>query len=154
MSKIALTPNAPGTGTFTIASPDSNINRTLTLPDADGALLSDTSSLSSSNLTGALPAIDGSALTGIDVTPSTAAVLTATAGASLGAVGTYAFMQNVSGVTKTAGGTIAGSGLRFADVNWSATGTPSASGTWMVVGRYSAASAGSTGALSVCLRIS
>ncbi|AYP28110.1 hypothetical protein HWB26_gp51 [Lentibacter phage vB_LenP_ICBM2] len=39
MSKISLTPNASGTGTFTIASPDSNTNRTLTLPDADGALL-------------------------------------------------------------------------------------------------------------------
>ena len=39
MSKISLTPNASGTGTFTIASPNSNTNRTLTLPDADGALL-------------------------------------------------------------------------------------------------------------------
>ena len=39
MSTIAFTPNASGTGTFTIASPDSNTNRTLTLPDADGALL-------------------------------------------------------------------------------------------------------------------
>ena len=65
MSKISFTPNASGTGTFTIASPDSNTNRTLTLPDADGALLSDGSSLNSSNLTGALPAIDGSALTNL-----------------------------------------------------------------------------------------
>ena len=39
MSKISLTPNASGTGTFTIASPDSNTNRTLTLPDVDGPLL-------------------------------------------------------------------------------------------------------------------
>ena len=39
MSKISLTPNASGTGTFTIASPNSNTSRTLTLPDADGALL-------------------------------------------------------------------------------------------------------------------
>lgn len=39
MSKISFTPNASGTGTFTIASPNSNTNRTLTLPDADGALL-------------------------------------------------------------------------------------------------------------------
>lgn len=66
MSKIALEPNASGTGTFTIASPNSNTSRTLTLPDADGALLNDASSLDASNLTGALPAIDGSALTGID----------------------------------------------------------------------------------------
>jgi hypothetical protein len=39
MSKIALTPNASGTGTFTIAAPNSNTNRTITLPDSDGTLL-------------------------------------------------------------------------------------------------------------------
>jgi hypothetical protein len=38
MSKIALQPNNSGTGTFTIASPNSNTNRTLTLPDASGTL--------------------------------------------------------------------------------------------------------------------
>ena len=38
MSKIALTPNASGTGTFTIASPNGNTDRTLTLPDADGTV--------------------------------------------------------------------------------------------------------------------
>lgn len=56
MSKIAFTPNASGTGTFTIASPDSNTNRTLTLPDADGALLTADG--------------DGSGLTGIASTPA------------------------------------------------------------------------------------
>jgi hypothetical protein len=40
MSKIALTPNASGTGTFTIASPGTNTDRTLTLPDATGTILS------------------------------------------------------------------------------------------------------------------
>jgi hypothetical protein len=39
MSKIALTPDASGTGTFTIAAPNSNTNRTLTLPDATGEVL-------------------------------------------------------------------------------------------------------------------
>jgi hypothetical protein len=39
MSKIALTPNASGTGTFTLAAPNSNTNRTITLPDSDGTLL-------------------------------------------------------------------------------------------------------------------
>ena len=65
MSKIALTPNASGTGTFTLASPNSSTSRTLTLPDTTGVLLNDASSLASGKLTGALPAIDGSALTGI-----------------------------------------------------------------------------------------
>jgi hypothetical protein len=42
MSKIALEGNAAGTGTFTIASPNSNTSRTLTLPDATGTVVLDT----------------------------------------------------------------------------------------------------------------
>lgn len=38
MSKIAFTPNASGTGTLTIASPNTDTDRTLTLPDATGEL--------------------------------------------------------------------------------------------------------------------
>jgi len=41
MTKIALTPNAAGSGTFTIAAPNSNSNRTLTLPDSAGTLVTD-----------------------------------------------------------------------------------------------------------------
>lgn len=39
MSKIALSPNASGTGTFTFAAPGTNTDRTLTLPDATGAVV-------------------------------------------------------------------------------------------------------------------
>lgn len=39
MSKVALSGNASGTGTFTIASPNSNTDRTLTLPDQTGTIL-------------------------------------------------------------------------------------------------------------------
>ena len=38
MSKISLEPNASGAGTFSIVSPDSNTNRTLTLPDEEGTV--------------------------------------------------------------------------------------------------------------------
>jgi hypothetical protein len=38
MSKVAITGNASGTGVFTIASPNSNSDRTLNLPDGDGAM--------------------------------------------------------------------------------------------------------------------
>ena len=55
MSKIALTPNSSGTGTFTLAAPDSDTNRTLTLPDSAGELLTTTG--------------DGSGLTGIVIPP-------------------------------------------------------------------------------------
>ena len=36
MSKIAITPNPLGSGTFTLAAPNSNTDRTLTLADASG----------------------------------------------------------------------------------------------------------------------
>jgi hypothetical protein len=39
VSKISLAPDASGTGIFTIASPNSNTNRTLTLPDDTGTIV-------------------------------------------------------------------------------------------------------------------
>jgi hypothetical protein len=39
MSKISLSGNANGTGTFTIASPNGNTDRTINLPDSNGTLL-------------------------------------------------------------------------------------------------------------------
>jgi hypothetical protein len=39
MSKVSITGNASGTGTFTIAAPNSNTDRTLTLPDEAGTVL-------------------------------------------------------------------------------------------------------------------
>jgi hypothetical protein len=45
MSKIALASNVDGTGTFTIASPDSNSDRTLNLPDEAGTVLTSASNL-------------------------------------------------------------------------------------------------------------
>jgi hypothetical protein len=43
MSKIALSGNASGTGTLTLAAPNTNSDRTLTLPDNSGTLLSNAS---------------------------------------------------------------------------------------------------------------
>ena len=50
MSKVKITGDASGTGVFTIAAPDSDETRTLTLPDAAGTLL--TSDGDGSSLTG------------------------------------------------------------------------------------------------------
>jgi len=60
MSKISLEPNASGAGTFTLAAPDSNTNRTLTLPDEAGVVLTDISDIESqvktaTNATGSAP---------------------------------------------------------------------------------------------------
>ena len=67
MSKIKLEGNASGSGTLTISAPNTNTDRSLTLPDGAGEILTDASTLSSSNLSGALPAIDGSSLTGVGI---------------------------------------------------------------------------------------
>ena len=50
MSKVSLAGNASGTGIFTIASPNSNTDRTLTLPDNTGTLLTSGSAIQSSQL--------------------------------------------------------------------------------------------------------
>ena len=99
MSKIALTPNASGTGTLTVAAPNTNTDRTLTLPDVTTTLVgTDASqtltnkSIAASQLTGALPAIDGSALTGIAAGSLTLlGTLTTTSGTT----------QTLSGLTLT-----------------------------------------------------
>jgi hypothetical protein len=65
MSKISITPNASGTGVFTISSPATNTDRTLTLPDEAGTVLTSASSVVAAKLTGALPAISGAALTSL-----------------------------------------------------------------------------------------
>ena len=45
MSKISITPNPSGTGVFTIASPATSTDRTLTLPDEAGTVLTSASSI-------------------------------------------------------------------------------------------------------------
>ena len=146
MSKLAIGPNASGTGTYTLASPNNNASHTLTLPVATGTLLtsdgdgSGLTTLTSANLTGALPAIDGSALTGISGGSTTA-----------GAVGTYAWLVNRTQDNGSAwGGQMAGSSLGSAglatnnNTNASSSGNVTASGrgigttqsgTWQAMGQ-------------------
>jgi hypothetical protein len=131
MSKIAVSGNASGTGVFTIASPNSNTDRTLTLPDATGTVQVSGNPISGTTGTfsGAVSGTTGTFTSGVSVGPSvtfgdatvqttaagaptTAQVLTATAGASAGAVGTYCFAQG-SGYL-VFGSTKAGSSLRAA----------------------------------------
>ena len=52
MSKVAIQGDPSGTGTFTIASPNSNNNRTLTLPDATGTIITTAGGAAISGTTG------------------------------------------------------------------------------------------------------
>jgi len=60
MSKITLEPNNSGSGTFTIAAPNSNNNRQIDLPDLAGTVLTDATDLepqvkTATNATGSAP---------------------------------------------------------------------------------------------------
>ena len=60
MSKIAVSGNASGTGTFTITSPATNTDRTLNLPDEAGTVITSASDIESqvktaTNATGSAP---------------------------------------------------------------------------------------------------
>ena len=102
-----------------------------------------TGDIDASQLTGTLPAIDGSALTGIDTSPPTTA----------GGVGTYALMQNIASPSGGLGTTKPGSDLRFTPVYWVNEGSPSGSGTWQVMGRFDGSGVNNAYAVTVCLRI-
>jgi hypothetical protein len=71
MSKVQLQGNVSGTGVFTIASPNSNTDRTLTLPDNTGTVLTTASSLA--GLTGV-----GKVLQVVQTTTSTGVTTTST----------------------------------------------------------------------------
>lgn len=75
---------------------------------------------------------------------TTSQVLTATASATVGAVGTYAFLSRTTGATDAPGATVAGSSLRYAGGLSSGSGplnggisSTSPSGTWRVMGQIS-----------------
>ncbi len=55
MSTLKLSSNASGTGEFTIASPNSNTNRTFNLPDSSGTIATTESTLAQFNASGSAP---------------------------------------------------------------------------------------------------
>jgi hypothetical protein len=159
MSQVTLQGNASGTGIFTLAAPNSNTNRTLNLPDAAGdvVLTTATQTLTNKSISGAqinsgtvavarlgsgTPGTgnflrgDGSWQTVPTSAPTTAQVLSATAGASAGDVGTYAWMYPTASITFTQGATRAGSGLRFSSLisSFQVDTGATAAGTWRAMG--------------------
>ena len=100
MSKIKIVGHASGSGVLTIAAPNTNTDRTITIPDVTGTLLDSGSDLPAANLTGTiadarfpatLPAASGANLTALP-----AANITGTLPAISGA--------NLTGVRDTTGG--------------------------------------------------
>lgn len=158
--KIESHPSA--SGIFTITNPNSSTPRGITLPDATTTLVGTDATqtltnktIAASQLTGALPALDGSALTNLPVG-------TATAGLAYDAVGTYAFFRGPINTVVTPGSTYAGSSMQASSIMNSGTyastvtsggNAGAASGTWRAVGGSSSSTAG-VGATTLFLRIS
>jgi hypothetical protein len=115
MSKVALSGNASGTGTFTIASPNSNTDRTLTLPDNTGTVVTTgstaavTQAMLAAGVAGNGPAfraflVNNQALSN---TVDTKITLSAESfdttscfnntGSTVGGIPAYAFLPNVAG---------------------------------------------------------
>jgi hypothetical protein len=166
MSQVTLQGNASGTGIFTVAAPNSNTNRTLTLPDAAGTVVTTdaTQTLTNKSISGAqinsgtvaaarlgsgTPGTgnflrgDGSWQTVPASAPSTTDVLNATAGASAGAVGSYG-LRVTSSAPVAVGSTFAGSQI-------------GQSGTWRIMaggGTTSNQGYGITIYHNLCLRVS
>jgi hypothetical protein len=84
---------------------------------------------------------------------TTTSVLAATAGATTGAVGTYAFCGNMTASAILPDGTVAGSNLRYTNAYLGNLASPVPSGTWKCMG-YAYAAASGIYSASLFLRIS
>jgi len=93
MSKIALEGNASGTGTFTIAGPNTNINYTITLPQETGILVT----------TGVTTGLNGSAI-------STGTVAVGVGGTGITSVGTSGNVLTSNGTAWVSQAAAAGGG--------------------------------------------
>jgi hypothetical protein len=73
MSKVAITGNASGTGTLTIAAPNTNTDRTLTLPDNTGTMMLTNTAVAKSQLPAGsvLQVVEGSTDTSVAVSTTT-----------------------------------------------------------------------------------
>jgi hypothetical protein len=93
MSKIALEGNASGTGTFTIAGPNTNTNYTITLPQETGTLVT----------TGVTTGLNGSAI-------STGTVAASVGGTGITSVGTSGNVLTSNGTAWVSQAAAAGGG--------------------------------------------
>ena len=108
MSKIKIVGHASGSGILTIAAPNTDTDRTITIPDVTGTLLDSGSDLPAANLTGTVADARISALTASKLTGAlpaiSAANLTAIPAANI--TGTLPAISgaNLTGVRDTTGG--------------------------------------------------
>jgi hypothetical protein len=112
LSSIKLSPNASGTGAFTIAAPNSNTDRTLTLPDNTGTILT---TGSASVLPKGNPAFRATTSPSQTISNATNTKLAANVetfdtascynntGSTVGGIPSYSFLPNVAGYYQVLG---------------------------------------------------
>jgi hypothetical protein len=121
MSKISLTPNALGTGTLTIAAPNTSTNRTLTLPDETGTFLLGTQPAGDIVGTTATQTLTNKDIVATQLTGDVAAARITTALNASGSAPIFAARAWVNFDGSTSPGTIRASG-NVSSVTRSATG--------------------------------
>lgn len=156
MSKVQLQGNASGTGIFTIASPNSNTDRTLTLPDDTGTLLSSggtgivTQAMLAANVAGQGPAFSAQRTTTTLVNNATWTQVALN-------VSNYDTNSNFNTSTYRFTPTVAGYYQMTASCNWAAgSGTTITTvrfngGEYMRMGRIPLSSTDETNTLYSCL---
>jgi len=147
-NKSLTSPTLTGTPVAPTASVDTNTTQVATTAFVVAQIADDAPTKTGSGASGTWGIdISGNAATASTVSSVTSSqVLNGTASASVGAIGTYAFLYITAGGTVAPGGTLAGSSLTYGP---NSTGSSSPSGTWRLMGNIS-----SSQGVSLWLRIS
>lgn len=95
MSTIVFTPNASGTGNFTITSPNSNTNRQVDIPDAAGGIVIDSATQTLTNKTLTSPTISGTPVMSASVITSGTSVAS-TSGTSINFTGIPSWVKRIT----------------------------------------------------------
>jgi hypothetical protein len=147
---MSITIKGVTSGGVDLKAPDTGTNTTITLPSATGTLLptdgdgSGLTNLTSANLVGALPALDGSSLTGVAPTKATIDALGISASSITGALPAI----DGSNLTGVSGGKV----LQVVSALWHTDVYPSPSNTTMVdVGSALSITPSSTASKILCL---
>lgn len=97
MSKVAITGNASGTGTLTIAAPNTSTDRTLTLPDNTGTIITTASTFAGTGPAFSVTNGSGQALTNGVFTKAALTSEEFDTNSCFDAVTNYRFTPNVAG---------------------------------------------------------
>jgi hypothetical protein len=141
MSRIALTPDNAGTGTFTIAAPGTNTDRTLTLPDATGTVV-----LADATQTLTNKSIAASQLTGDVAAARITSALNASGSAPIYACRAWVNFNGTGTVAVRASGNVSSitdNGVGDYTVNFT-TAMPDANYCWSASGQQPAGSSSSS----------